>query len=263
MEMMTSILFFIFGACIGSFLGVLVDRLPRGESIVRGRSHCEFCKKPLGILDLIPVFSFLFLKGKCRYCKKRLSLFYPLIEVTSGILFVFTAFYIGSMYQVAGIMYTIELFYYLFIISSLIVLFFVDLKYGILPFFIIFPATVVTFLYILLNTNYMILNNLLAGLGAFLFFLALFLLTKGRGMGFGDVVYVFLMGLLLGFPGIVFGLYIAFITGAFVSVILILLKRKKMQGSTIAFGPFLVLGTIVVLFWKEEITTLIVSVLLR
>lgn len=242
---------FILGTFIGSFLGVIITRLPKGESIIRGRSHCDHCKKTLTILDLVPLFSFLFLQGKCRHCKARLSWFYPLIEVLTGALFVLISLHVGSTYQVVSIKYEIELFYYLFIVSALIVLFFIDLKYGILPFSIIFPTIVVTFLYIILNTQYLLLNNLFAALGAFLFFLTLFLGTRGRGMGFGDVVYVILMGLLLGFPKIVLGLYIAFVSGAFISLILVWLQKKKLHGGIIPFGPFLVVGTLISLFWGQ------------
>src|SRR5689334_6734586 len=79
---------FFVGACIGSFLGVIIDRLPKNEGFLAGRSHCDFCKKPLGALDLIPIFSFVVSSGKCRYCHKRLSIFYPVIEIVTGVLFV-------------------------------------------------------------------------------------------------------------------------------------------------------------------------------
>lgn len=253
MEFLYLIVIFLFGTFIGSFLGVIIDRLPRGESIARGRSYCESCKKKLTAIDLIPVVSFLFLRGRCRYCGKKLSLFYPTIEVITGLLFVIAAIHIGILYQVFSIWYAIELFYYFFILSSLIILFFIDLKHGILPFSIILPATIVTFLYLILNTRYEILGNVVAGLGAFLFFLFLFLVTRGRGMGFGDVVYVFFMGLVLGFPQIVVGLYSAFVSGACLSLILVWLKRKKIRGGIIPFGPFLVFGTLIALFFGQPI----------
>lgn len=262
MEIISSFFIFIFGTFIGSFLGVVIDRLPRGESIVKGRSHCDSCKKTLTPIDLIPVFSFLFLQGKCRHCKARLSWFYPLVEIVTGVLFVLAALHVSSMYQVASSKYTIELLYYFFIVSSLVVLFFIDLRFGILPFSIILPASLVTFLYILLNTSYMIQNYLYAALGAFAFFLILFLVTRGRGMGFGDVVYSFLMGLLLGFPQIITGLYLAFVSGAVISLVLVWLRKKKMQGGTIPFGPFLVFGTIVALLWGEPILHFVLGYLL-
>lgn len=262
MELLFYIFIFIIGTFIGSFLGVIIDRLPRGESIARGRSHCDHCKKSLAPLDLIPVFSFFFLRGRCRYCGKKLSLFYPIIEVITGVLFVLAALDTGILYQVSRIWYQGEFFYYLFIISILIAIFFIDLKNGIIPFVLVLCGIFAAFLYLILNTQYLILGNTVAGLGAFVFFLLLFLGTRGRGMGFGDVVYVFLMGLLLGFPGIVFGLYIAFVSGAVVSLILIGIKKKKMHGGTIAFGPFLVFGTLLCLFWGKEIAEFVLYFLL-
>lgn len=244
MDILLLIFVFFFGTCVGSFLGVITDRLPRGESIAKGRSHCESCKKTLQFFDLIPLFSFLFLHGKCRYCQNKLSFYYPLIELVTGILFVTVILFSW---------YSIESVYALFIVSILVALFFIDLKYGILPFSLILAASIATLIHIFLVTPHLMFNFLAAALGACLLFLGLFLGTRGRGMGFGDVVYVIFMGLLLGFPKIVIGLYIAFISGAIISLLLIWLKRKKMKGGTIPFGPFLVLGTLISWLWGEQI----------
>lgn len=253
---MLSLFIFLCGLTFGSFLNVLADRFSRNESVIKGRSHCESCKKTLGVLDLVPVFSFLYLRGRCRYCKKKLSLYYPLVEVTTGILFVVTFFVLteqSSMYYVVSSRNIINLLYYLFLVSCLIVVFFADIKYGIIPDKIIFPAILISFLYILLTTSYVLLANILSALGAFLFFFVIFLLTHGKGMGFGDVKFAFLMGLVLGFPDIVVSLYIAFLTGALVSLILIVGGKKKLRGSTIPFGPFLVFGMLVTLYFGEII----------
>jgi len=260
MEIFFLLFLFFFGTYIGSFLGVIIDRLPRGESIAAGRSYCEFCKKKLTFVDLIPVFSYLFIRGKCRYCKAKLSLYYPLVEVVTGVLFVFAGLHTG---MVSNGVSTLELFYYLFIVSSLIVIFFIDLKYGIIPFSVMIPVTLVSFLGILLTANYLLPTNLLSAFGAMLFFLVIFLGTRGRGMGFGDVVYAFFMGLLLGFPNIILGLYVAFLSGAAISVILILRKKKKMKGGTVPFGPFLVFGTIVSLFWGQRFVDMIMVYLTK
>lgn len=248
MDVFFLIFIFIFGAFIGSFLGVIIYRLPRGESIVRGRSHCDHCKKSLTALDLIPLFSFFFLRRKCRHCGTKLSWFYPLVEIITGTLFVLTVLLVQENFQLQ-----IDLLFHLFIISCLIIIFFIDLKHSIIPFSIIFPAIIISLLYILFVESNVLGNHFFAGLGAFLFFLLLFLITRGRGMGFGDVVYVFFMGLLLGFPQIVVGLYIAFVSGAVVSLILVGLKLKKLKGGIIPFGPFLVLGTLIALFWGQEL----------
>jgi leader peptidase (prepilin peptidase) / N-methyltransferase len=246
MEILFLCFLFFLGICIGSFLGVIIDRLPRGESISAGRSYCEFCKKKLTFFDLVPLFSFLFLKGRCRYCHKRLSWYYPLVEVTTGILFVLVGI-------TTGVLHTTELVYYLFLVSVLVAIFFIDLKYGIIPFALILPAVLVVLFYLLTTQQSLLVNNFFAALGAMGFFLTIFLVTRGRGMGFGDVVYAFLMGLLLGFPQIIVGLYIAFVSGAAISLILIVRKQKKMKGGTVPFGPFLVVGTLVSLFWGNRL----------
>jgi len=257
---------FIFGSAIGSFLGVVIERIPREESITKGRSYCESCKRRLAPLDLIPLFSFLFLRGKCRYCKTKLSLYYPLVEFITGLLFVLVAFiFFGnnllSVLTDTRSVVTLGALWYLS--ASLVALFFIDLKYGILPFVIIFPAVLVTVLWHLVIPQADFVNLFLSAFGAFLFFLCLFLATKGRGMGFGDVVYAFLMGLLLGFPKIIFGLYIAFIGGAIISLLLVALKRKKLSGGTVPFGPFLIAGTIISLLWGQELIAMVVRLTLH
>jgi len=244
-------LFFIIGLFVGSFLNVLIDRLPKGEPVVKGRSHCDKCKKTLKWYDLIPLLSFVLLKGKCRYCKANLSFYYPIVELTTGIVFAGIFLFIGG----ANINFItiISLIYYLFISSSLIVIFFVDLKYGIIPDKMILPSIAAALTYLFLIHNSLFLIHFLSGFGASLFFLFSFLLTKGRGMGFGDVKFAFLMGLILGFPNIVVGLYIAFLTGAVVGCILIIWRKKRLTGTIIPFGPFLVLGTFSAMFWGEVI----------
>ena len=245
---------FLTGLFVGSFLNVLADRLPREESVLKGRSHCEKCKKILRWYDMIPVLSFVFLKGKCRYCHTPLSFYYPVVELTTGILFTVTFVFVTNNFQLDQ---TVTLIYYLFMVSSLIVIFFADLKYGIIPDRIIFPAILVSFLYLLLNTQYLILPHILSAVGALIFFLALFFLTRGKGMGLGDVKFSFLMGFILGFPGIAIALYIAFLTGAIIGIILIVWRKKSLFGGTIPFGPFLVAGTVITLFYAAPITQVV------
>jgi len=260
---------FILGLAIGSFLDVLIDRIPRGESIL-GRSHCEYCKKQLRWYELIPLFSFLIQGGKSRCCRKKLSLQYPLVEVITGIFFVIifvipsdTGLLIGSLDALRLLGMTIKEALRLLgmtikfgIISCLIVVFFIDLKYQIIPdsiqvalfiFVLLFSAISyklqVTNNYLLLITNY-----LFSGFIVMAPILLLWLVTKGRGMGFGDVKLAFTMGVLLGIKGGLMALYIAFVTGAVTGVILLIGKKKGLK-SKIAFGPFLVIGTVIVLFF--------------
>lgn len=249
------LLIFILGLFIGSFLNVLIDRLPKNEGVVRGRSYCDHCKKKLGFFDLIPLLSLLLLRGKCRYCSKKISLYYPLIELLTGILFVAAFYFLPSTpYPLLSIPY------YLFIVSALVVVFFIDLKHGIISDKVVYPAIAVSVLYLFAVHNSLFLNHLLSALGAFLFFLILLLITRGKGMGWGDVKFAFLVGLILGFPGIIVGLYLAFLTGAVAGVILILWRKKKLRGTTIPFGPFLVAGTFLSLFYLDFFTNLLLGI---
>jgi leader peptidase (prepilin peptidase) / N-methyltransferase len=263
---MTFVLIFLLGIFVGSFLNVLADRLPRDESVVKGRSHCEKCEKTLKWHDLIPLFSFLQLRGKCRYCHSPLSFCYPIVELTTGVLFTVTFMFVSSNFQflilnfnsIFNFKFLISLAYCLFIVSCLIVVFFADLKYGIIPDKIIFPAIAIALIFnfqFLIFNEFSIFNSLMSAVGACLFFLILALIKiRGRNaMGFGDVKFAFLMGLILGFPNIVVALYIAFLTGAIVGIILIVWRRKKVFGTSIPFGPFLVLGTFLALFWGNAI----------
>lgn len=255
---------FIFGTIIGSFLNVLIDRIPKNESIIKTRSHCEHCRRTLSWLDLIPLFSYLYLKGKCRYCHKHINYYYPIVEAITGFLFMFTVYMMVPDIHTLRSMSTyafLVLLYYLILFSCLITIVFTDLKYRIIPFYIVLIAAVATFIYILFQPTF--LSHILSALGVFAFFLFLFLITKGKGLGFGDVVFAFLMGLILGFPKIIVGLYLAFLTGAVISVILVLTGKKKLRGGSIPFGPFLVSGTIISIFWGELIIGKVIAYLLH
>jgi len=269
MEVFFYFLIFIFGAAIGSFLGVIVDRLASKESIWKGRSHCDHCRRNLQAGDLIPILSFFLLGQKCRYCHKKLSWFYPLIECITGVSFVAAS---NVIFQQSGILflqlsYQLLALYYFSLISCLIVIFFADLKYGIIPFRIVLFAFLLTLLWEiflpylafnslaiqLLGLQINILSIVLSAVVAGGFFFLIFVITKGRGMGFGDVVYAFLMGFILGYPLILAGLYLAFVTGAVISLLLVFLKKKKFRGGTIPFGPFLVFGTLVSLLYGTQL----------
>lgn len=222
---MTALFLFILGLLVGSFCNVLIDRLPNGENVLVGRSHCDFCKKTLRWYELIPVFSYFLQGGRCKRCKKKLSFQYPIVELVTAIGFVLLL-----PHPVA--------FYLLFI--SLLVIFVSDLKFQIIPDSMIILGCLVAVWHGM---------HLIPALCSFAFFYLLWIITRKKGMGFGDVKFAFLMGLLLGFPGVVLSLYISFLTGAFVGVIL-MIEKKKGWKSAIAFGPFLVLGTVIVLVWQ-------------
>lgn len=240
----------ILGICIGSFLNVLIDRLSHEESI-GGRSHCDHCKKQLQVRDLIPVVSFLMNGGNCRYCKKRISLYYPVVEILTSVIFI--ALYIvlyGSPEVSAsgGSESLVVATSYFIIASSFIVIFFADLKYHIIPdeaTFALFVASVMLKVFSV-DSLIHLLPNFYAGValtGTIFFF---FFITKGRGMGFGDVKLVFPMGVLLGLQGGFLALYIAFVFGGVIGLLLLLLRKKGLK-SKLPFGPFLVVGTVAML----------------
>lgn len=268
---MSLIFLFIIGLAVGSFLNELIDRLPNNRSIM-GRSHCDFCKKTLEGIDLIPVVSFLMFKGRCRRCKKKLSIKYPLIELLTAITFVLVWLYIPTLPIIAGTPQTLGTpgfvilslhILYLGIFSCLIAIFFADLKYQIIPDQLQIALLVFSFLAVSLGSVFTfqaVLSQVIMGFGVMAFLLLIYLVTRGRGMGFGDVKLSFIMGYLLGLDGGYIAMAFAFIFGSLIGVWL-LISRKKNLESAIAFGPFLVLGIIFALFAKEAVLAYIHTIL--
>lgn len=242
-------LIFLLGLAVGSFLNLLTDRLPKGEDIIFKRSHCDFCRKTLKIADLVPVLSYLFLAGRCRYCRRPLSLKYPLFELFTALIFVF----IFLKYPLSASFGSfVTLFYYFLAVSVLLVIFFIDLRHHIIPDGLTLLLTLITVIYQWLFLPQLFLINILSGTGFMLFFLFLFLVTRGRGMGFGDVKLAFFIGMFAGFPKIIVVFYLAFLTGALLSLILVSMGKKKLK-STIAFGPFLVAAAFIGHFYGDSL----------
>lgn len=288
---MIFILGFILGTVLGSFIKVLADRSLAKKSF-QGRSICIFCKHKLNWFDLIPIISFLILKGKCRYCYKKISLEYLLVEGGMGILVGFLFWYQLSSLNFLSFNFqtsivTADLLFKVFFISVLITLFLTDLKDMFIPDRIVIPAIKFSFFYLLGVTLYKIgylyyylnqtpigqkllppysdyfqrhalisaepfLYSILMALIIGGFFMGLIIITKGKGMGGGDVKLGALMGLALGLPNSLVALVLAFLSGAVFSLFLILFGKKHF-GQSIPFGPFLVLGCLGVLFFGTEI----------
>ncbi|MBI4225686.1 prepilin peptidase [Candidatus Roizmanbacteria bacterium] len=270
------ILIFMLGLAIGSFLNVLIDRLPQEESII-GRSHCDHCKKDLAWNDLMPILSYVYLGARCRYCGKKLSFVYPLVEIITAALFVFVVslpslnlrgspaslLNLGGSSAVEGALLSIHVFVLeklalLGIVSMAIVIFFSDLKYQIIPDSIQLSLFAFSFLFLITKgvTPQVFLAQVVAAFAVMLPILIIFLVTRGKGMGFGDVKFAFSLGFLLGIVDGVLALYTGFITGALVGIGLIFLRKKGLK-SKIAFGPFLVLGLLTMLFFKNNIVQLL------
>ena len=247
------IITFIFGLIVGSFLNCVTYRLEKGKSFLKGRSFCPKCKHKLSLLDLIPLVSFLFLGGKCRYCHKKISWQYPLVELGTGIVFVLIANLVWPIMTIASIITSLFL---IAISCFLIIIFVYDFKYLLILDKVIYPLIVIILLYQTYNHfilgEKILIQAILSGVIASLAFFLVVFFTKGKGMGLGDVKFAIAMGLFLGFPNILVGLFFAFTIGAIIGVGLILARKKGLK-SEVPFGPFLVVGTFIGLFWGEAI----------
>lgn len=250
---MTLLIIFFLGSVIGSFLTVVIDRLPQGKTFFRGRSQCDHCKHALSLSDLFPLLSYLFLKGKCRYCKKEISPHHFYQEIAVGLLFVIVYLATISTATLFTVVTLLELVYRLSIVSALFVIFLIDFRHRIIPFSLVLFCCIVTLLFLILTQPLSLPIHILSAIGVFGFFFIIHLATKGKGMGFGDVMFAFAMGFILGFPTVVVSLYVAFLTGSVIALILILGRRKTLK-STVPFGPFLVLGTVLGMLWQEPLT---------
>ncbi|MDD5050413.1 MAG: prepilin peptidase [Candidatus Pacebacteria bacterium] len=268
MIFITGIFVFIFGLIVGSFLNVVILRYNTGTTI-GGRSYCFSCGKTLHWYELIPLLSFLIQLGKCRSCKAKISWQYPLVELSTGILFALTLL----SFPVFSSRDLFILFFYLIIESILIVITVYDLRHKIIP-----DALVYTFAFLSLGAIFVpalhatryTFYDLLAGPILFLFpFFLLWFISKGRWMGLGDAKLSLGIGWFLGLAYGISAIILGFWIGAGVSLLL-LLVQKIAKGKTplisglgnltmkseIPFGPFLILGALLVLFLRIDITGL-------
>lgn len=234
------IFLFILGLFIGSFLNCVAYRLNKEESFVRGRSYCPHCKKTICWYDLLPVISYAFLRGRCRNCKKLISIQYPLAELATGLAFALVAMNYSNIY---------ELIYLLVVSCFLILIFIYDLKHYLIPDKFLIPAIGVVVVYSLIFGRGL-LTPLLAGLLPAGFFLLLFVVSMGKWIGLGDVKLAVFMGLVLSWPNILVALFLACFAGGIIGLILIVFQRKELK-SEIPFGPFLTMGTFVALLWGD------------
>jgi len=251
LDYLLDIFVFVFGACIGSFLNCIIYRLESKKSL-KGRSFCPHCKHTLSWQDLFPVFSFLFLCGKCRYCKAKISWQYPLVEISTAVIFLLIFNFQFSIFNKLSISQFLNLGFLFYIASVLIIIFVYDLKHYIIPDKILFPAIIISFAYRVFENFAMLGNYLIAVIIGSGFFFTIWLVSRGKWMGFGDVKLAVLLGLLLGFPNILVGLFLAFFFGAIIGVILMAGQKKGLK-SEIPFGPFLITGSFVAIFFGSQI----------
>lgn len=234
--MIPTVLVFIVGTIVGSFLNVVIYRLPRGESLVRPRSRCPTCGTPISAWDNIPIVSFLLLRGRCRACRAPIVWRYPLVELTAGLLVVAAWLRDGSWLDVVGA---------IILLLSLLAIFFIDLVHHIVPNAITYPGITVGLLLAAAQGRFV--DGFLAAAGAGAFFLLVAIVSRG-GMGGGDVKLAAMMGAFLGWPAIVVAMLIAFTSGATVGVLLIASGRRTRK-DPIPFGPALAVGGVLALFF--------------
>lgn len=243
---MTTIIF-LYGLLIGSFLNVCIYRIPREESIVFPSSHCFGCGTNLKWYDLVPVFSYMVQKGKCRYCGEKISSQYPIIELFNGMLYLLVYMKFG---------FTLAFFFYCILFSILLVVALIDLKHMIIPDTLILCIFILNILYKI--TAYVLLKepfNIVQSVGGLilsgLLFILIIFLSKG-GMGEGDVTLISSLGFILGIKDIFLTIFLSFVVGAVISVFLLTTKTKGRK-DPIPFGPFIIFSFFIVVFWGNQI----------
>lgn len=237
-----TVFFFIFGLVFGSFFNVVGLRVPKKESIAYPPSHCTTCDRRLTALDLVPICSYLFLRGRCRGCGEKIHWVYPLMEGITAVLFAFSFWHFG---------FSPELIIAILFVSMLIIITVSDIAYMLIPDKVLLPFAIVLLVlrfFIPLDPWW---DSLLGAAAGFLILLLISIVSKG-GMGGGDIKLFFVIGLVLGTGGTLMTLFFASLIGAIVGVIIL---RMKGQGrkTPIPFGPSIAAGALIVYFYGEPI----------
>jgi len=235
----------VFGAVVGSFLNVVVHRLPRGESLVHPRSRCPSCGTPIAGYDNIPIFSWLVLRGRCRHCQAPISPRYPAVELLTAVTF-------AAVVLVGGL--DDDLVLELPFVAALIALAGIDYDHKLLPNRIVYPLAIWGLVATVLVDRDDLVEHLVAGAGAFLF-LFLAVLAYPRGMGMGDVKLAGAMGLYLG-VSVIPALLIAFLSGSIVGIVILAREGAAARKKAVPFGIFLALGGIVAVLVGPDLVEL-------
>ncbi len=257
--LLISIVLFVLGAAVGSFLNVVIIRSFLEEDWVKGRSRCDHCRSELVWYDMVPLFSYWWLGGACRWCKEPISLSHPVVEVLTGALFVWWYWFGFLFFKLAEQPFTVlQPLFWLAVGLILLVIFFADLWYFLIPDVAVVTLTVLAVLYRGSLVFYGVMHPadltrmVVVVFAAVGFLYGLWLLTKKKGIGFGDVKLMMPLGLLLGWPETIVSLFLAFVAGGVVGLALLLLGRKKLK-QPVPFGPFLIGSAVACLFWGEQI----------
>ncbi len=242
---------FVFGSVIGSFLNVCIYRIPKYEDITTTRSHCTSCGNVIKWYDLVPIISYLLLRGRCRNCGAKLSIQYPIIELLNGILYCI-------IFAVLGL--TIQSVLIMALVSALIVIAVIDWRTYEIPFGLnVFIAVLglMTVVCKLINCDFSgVADNLIGAVSVSGFLLLLYALTKGRGIGGGDIKLMAAAGLFLGWKNCLLAFIIGCIAG---SVIHLIRMKVSKEDHVLAFGPYLAFGIFVASLWGERIVNAYLS----
>jgi leader peptidase (prepilin peptidase)/N-methyltransferase len=240
-------LIFILGLIVGSFSNVCIYRIPRIESIIYPASHCPKCHSNISPGDNIPLLSYILLKGRCRHCKSKISIQYPIVELLTGLIYLI-------IYLVYG--FSVQTLIYIILSSALIIIAFVDLNEQIVPDVISLPGTATGFILSFFVPYISFINSALgvAAGGGIILVIALggSAIFKKEAMGGGDVKLAAMIGAFLGLRYIVISLFLGFFLGALVGIFLIMSKIKSRK-DVVPFGPFIVLGSFITLLWGDKI----------
>ena len=260
------IVVFLLGISLGSFVNMTIYRVAVKYGLEKEnkkvgdkkRSYCDYCGRQLRWYENIPVVSWLIQGGKSRCCYKKLSVLYPIVELTGGLLLVLVFWRFNLFLDFFSWVFLVKSVFVFLVITLLIFVFFFDLKYMIIPDFSVVSLVLVALIGVVFDEPN-IVPYLLSGIGAMAFLYLLYLITKKRGMGFGDVKFALFMGLFLGWPKIGVAMYLAFVLGAFFGFVGMLL-RKVGRKSKIPFGPFLIVGLLLAWLWGNELIHLVLKI---
>jgi len=259
MNPLTIFITFVLGTIIGSFLSVVIHRIKaKKKGIFLGRSMCPNCKKTLKWSNLIPILSWIFQGGKCSKCKKKISMSYPALELTTGIIF------IATLLKWSFIIESNQLPYFIFYLAEfifLITIFFFDLLYKEIPDKFSIPPIIIAIIGGLLLQIVSPISMALGILAVGGFFLIQYILSKGLWVGGGDIRLGALMGALLGLKMGVMALVLAYLIGGIFAAYL-LIAKKVSRKTQIPFGPFLITGIFLTLFYGEQLLTMYQSLFL-
>lgn len=238
------------GLCIGSFLNVVIHRVPLRQSVVQPRSRCPHCEAPIGDRDNIPVLSWLLLKGRCRQCATPISPRYPVVELGTAALFVAAAVRFGASWSLPA---------FCVFFAALLAISVIDIDHFIVPNRVLYPALFVAFPLLVLAAvatgNWTsLLHAVIGGAGGFLVLLVVHLVSPA-GMGFGDVRLAGLIGMMLGWLGLgyaVLGIFLGFLLASIIGIGLIV-TRVRGRKDPVPFGPFLAAGAVLAVLWGHAL----------